>query len=366
MSTILKRKYTGKQVTRAGETLVDSNVSSDSDEFLEAMDVLSYWRFSHSDALDVAFAHLQETARQIDKEVFFAKRLKRHDSIVKKLQRFKSMKLRGMQDIGGCRAVLFNNKRLKKVVRELKKSPDFKSNQGKFKLKDYISKPKSDGYRSFHIIGWFPNSDGEQKNIEIQLRTRIQHYWATAVEIVDLFTDQALKSNQGDEEWKTFFRHVAIQFEVLDSIHLFGTNDDQKQFAEYQAKVGQDSSLAASCKIAKNHCTHLDVFEILQGFTGSLQVIDGELKEASEDVGYVLLIIDTNQHIVNSTYFKNADSELAERKYTEAEKAASSQSKVVVALVSTGAVGDIKEAYPNYFADSTQFLKYLNYIDSYR
>ena len=37
------------------------------------------------------------------------------------------------------------------------------------------------------------------------MRSQLQHAWATAVETVDTFTRQALKSNIGDERWKRFF-----------------------------------------------------------------------------------------------------------------------------------------------------------------
>jgi len=48
--------------------------------------------------------------------------------------------------------------------------------------------------------------------------------------------------------------------------------------------------------------------------------------------------------------------------YTEAEKQSAGKEYIVVALVSTVALGGIKEAYPNYFADSTEFLKYLLFV----
>ncbi|MBS4052178.1 MAG: hypothetical protein KGZ69_13355, partial [Methylomonas sp.] len=41
------------------------------------------------------------------------------------------------------------------------------------------------------------------------------------------------------------------------------------------------------------------------------------------------------------------------------EKKSAGQSNLVIALVSTTAVGGIKDAYPNYFADSTEFLRHL-------
>ena len=94
--------------------------------------------------------------------------------------------------------------------------PEFRSSKGRIKYKDYIEKPKEDGYRGYHLMGSFSASDGDNKTIEIQLRTKLQHYWATALEIVDLFTGQALKSNQGDDKWQQFFFDVGDLLKPLE------------------------------------------------------------------------------------------------------------------------------------------------------
>ena len=41
--------------------------------------------------------------------------------------------------------------------------------------------------------------------IEIQLRTSLQHAWATVVETVDAFTNENLKFGAGSDDWKRFF-----------------------------------------------------------------------------------------------------------------------------------------------------------------
>jgi hypothetical protein len=43
----------------------------------------------------------------------------------------------------------------------------------------------------------------------MQLRSRLQHAWATAVETTGDFIGQALKSNLGSEAWLQFFRLMA-------------------------------------------------------------------------------------------------------------------------------------------------------------
>ena len=219
----MNKSFSGKQKNRAGEVLREASFSQNDESLTEAMDVLSYWRFCHEKPLEIAFTKLQSIAKNKDKTALFAKRLKRYVSISRKLQRYDRMSLKNMQDIGGCRAIVANEKKLRPIVRELRKLPEFKTAGGNLRSKDYISNPKKDGYRSYHLIGRFHEKNSAPRNIEVQVRTNIQHYWATALEIVDLFTDQALKSNQGDEHWKSFFVNVSKQFHLMESIHFFDT-----------------------------------------------------------------------------------------------------------------------------------------------
>jgi hypothetical protein len=127
------RKYSGKEVTRAGEVLIKENIAeTDYAAYEQAMDALSFWRACHEAPLTQAAKLLAEAAKKHDEKAVIAKRLKRTPSIVNKLRRFKGMTLRSMQDIGGCRAILANEKRVRKLVRELKRKKDFR-------IKDYIT-----------------------------------------------------------------------------------------------------------------------------------------------------------------------------------------------------------------------------------
>jgi ppGpp synthetase/RelA/SpoT-type nucleotidyltranferase len=355
----MDKKYSGKQVIRAGEMLIDDNI--DAEGFESAMDVLSYWRFSHEAPLVEALNILQQITLKIDKSAIFAKRLKRYASIVNKLKRFRQMKLKNMQDIGGCRAIVTSPKRLYKIVKELRKKPEFKNTEGNIRFKDYIANPKEDGYRGYHLIGQFNDGHGSKKDIEVQLRTNLQHDWATALEIVDLFTGQALKSNKGDDNWKCFFSNVSEQFALMENIHFFNTLKDIKKFQEYRNILDKNQDAIESCISVQKYAKKLEVVKIFEAFRHSLKIVDGHLKNNSVD-GYVLVEVDTSNATVKTTFFKDEDSKEAEKMYVEAEKKAAEERDIVVALVSTTAVGGIKEAYPNYFADSTEFLKHLLFI----
>ncbi|MDO8540337.1 MAG: RelA/SpoT domain-containing protein [Opitutaceae bacterium] len=354
-------KYSGEKINEAGRKLLGANLVNNQKEFDAVLDVLSYWRSEHDVPLNAAFELLQKTALDIDRKAIFARRLKRYASIVKKLHRFSSMNLRNMQDIGGCRAILTNLKKIEQVLRELKHKPEFRWVDGRHRIKDYVAGPKDDGYRSVHIIGNFAGESRAVRRIEVQLRTFIQHYWATALEIVDLFTHQALKSNQGDRDWRLFFQSVSIHFAMMDSIHLFHTSNAATKLTTYRRRLAKDCGLAESAKVVRACCKKLRVIEKLQAFAGSLEVVDDKLAH-SKEAGFALLKIDIERKTVETTVFPSDASKLAEAEYTRIESETAKLAGVVVALVSSSAVGGIKEAYPNYFADSTHFINHLKLI----
>ncbi len=205
------KKFSKKEVQKAGELLLIENLYIENPEgYSHAMQVLSYWRSCHIYPLDLVSDKLRNLAINVDRKSIVAKRLKRTPSILNKLRRFDSMKLRNMQDIGGCRAIVSTIKRANKLRRELNRKRNFR-------VVDYIDQPKPDGYRGIHLIGKFYGENKiDEYSIEVQIRTQVQHAWATAVEIIDLFTNQALKSNQGDKDWKDFFRNVSFEFSKIE------------------------------------------------------------------------------------------------------------------------------------------------------
>lgn len=204
-------QFSKVQVNRAGELLVRGKPADyeDPDKFIDAyydaLDVVNNWRSSHSFPLNTFTVGLKRRARNIDAHCIIAQRIKRMSSIELKLRRFPTMTLAQMQDLGGCRAVLSSVSGVSRLVKE------YRLSDIKHPLQtgdDYIGHPKVSGYRGIHLIYRY-NSDRKKTynslKIEMQLRTHLQHAWATAVETVGTLQRQALKSSQGDADWLRFF-----------------------------------------------------------------------------------------------------------------------------------------------------------------
>jgi ppGpp synthetase/RelA/SpoT-type nucleotidyltranferase len=126
-------------------------------------------------------------------------RFKRMDRIFWKLLRQPHMRLSQMEDIGGCRVVLPGLEHVYAVAERLMRT------WGKSaRLTDYVVSPKPDGYRAVHIV---ERRDGRQ--IEVQLRTRGQHLWATAMEDYSPVTGYRLKDGEGPPELRHYVRLAA-------------------------------------------------------------------------------------------------------------------------------------------------------------
>src|SRR5262245_31811127 len=169
------------------------------------------WRASHAMPLLTFRMGLTKRARRVAPEGLIAQRLKRMSSVLNKLTREPNMKLSQMQDLGGCRAIVSDVQAVDRLF-DLYRRPHetLFEPEGSLKCYDYIRNPKADGYRGIHVVGRYrprleKNEAWNGHRIEIQLRTRLQHAFATAVETVTTFMRYPLKSGGGPEDWRRFF-----------------------------------------------------------------------------------------------------------------------------------------------------------------
>lgn len=198
-----KVEYSRSKIIKSGKIIKNPNANQE--QIDEATRVIDNWRAAHAFPLHVIYMHLRRMAMSKN-NIVVAERLKRLDSITKKLEREPTMSLWMMQDLGGCRFIVLSIDEVYQYAEQY----DTSRKRHIFKERyDYIAKPKLSGYRSLHMVYEYHSDkvDTYNKNmlIEIQYRTHLQHIWATALETMGLFTKQALKAGQGDEHNKRFF-----------------------------------------------------------------------------------------------------------------------------------------------------------------
>ncbi|RBW69949.1 GTP pyrophosphokinase [Bacillus taeanensis] len=87
-------------------------------------------------------------------------------------------RLQEMQDIAGLRVMCQFVEDINRVIALLRKRNDMEI----VEERDYVSKQKPSGYRSYHVVLLYPvqTINGEEKIlVEIQIRTLAMNFWAT-------------------------------------------------------------------------------------------------------------------------------------------------------------------------------------------
>lgn len=332
----VKPEYSRKSVDRAGITYIDVAASAEDREM--ALAVINNWRSSHSYPLNAVQVPLRKKVAQIDSDPTVAQRIKRLPSIRHKLDRFSWMKLSKMQDIGGCRAVMSSVDQANELVGYYRTKSRMKH---KFIREDhYIETPKPSGYRGIHLIYSYDNQpDWEGLKIEIQVRSRLQHGWATAVETVGTFTQQALKSSLGPDEWLRFFALMSSSLALRENTPLVpGTPQDPKALKR---------SLRSAAK-------KLKVIERLRAYGQTLQHVEKTM-EGVRGGHTFLLDLDTAEPRLTVWDFESPVQ--AAEQYEALERAIEGQQGRDAVLVKVESITALQRAYPNYFLDSTAFVE---------
>jgi ppGpp synthetase/RelA/SpoT-type nucleotidyltranferase len=116
-----------------------------------------------------------------------------------------------MHDIGGCRSVLATVDEVRRVERRLKR------NRPPIRYRDYITEPRSSGYRGVHVVVGYPDLHGIERAIEVQLRTRVMHEWAIAVERLSGRLSEDLKSGRGPREVLVLLQVISEAMAIEES-----------------------------------------------------------------------------------------------------------------------------------------------------
>lgn len=315
------------------------------EEIQEDIPVVENWRASHNHPLNAFYVTLKNRATKINARALTAQRLKRLSSIAKKLYYAdeksgrKKMKLSQMQDIGGCRAVMPTIAEVNRLLETYDKHPVIHF-RNKEKDKDYISKPKDTGYRGIHLKYKYTGKGNSEPwnglKIEIQLRTLLQHKWATAVEAAGTITNQALKSNLGNEHWLRFFALMSSVFALREECVLVpGTPDTYEMLSKEIQELNNQHHIQAV--FAQYH----KIIPTLKG---------------KRNAKYFLITLDPIKRETSIKGFKDGESQKANAECTLLEQT-HLKSPTQIVLVQVSNVKALERAYPNYFLDTQDFLR---------
>lgn len=324
-------KYSKSEINKAGKTIADKNSSKK--ERQDALKVLNNWRSSHAYPLQVIASNLGSK----NPDSIVVQRLKRLDSITGKIERFPKMDLYRMQDLGGCRVIVDSIDEVYSAMNQ------YKSSRIRHILKreyDYIQNPKESGYRSYHMVYQFHSDRKETYNknmlIEIQFRTKIQHTWATAVEMMGIYTKSNLKSSQGNEDILRFFTLVSSILALKEGTPVCPNTSESA-----------DELIKEIKSLDSKH-------NIVSTLSGLNVAIDFDEKNENKKNNYYILILDYTRKRMRIKSFETKNIEVATEVYNQLEGKLESDKNIV--LVSASSFDSLRAAYPNYFTDIQEFV----------
>ncbi len=341
----VKLLYSKKQINEAWKRLATLK-EWETDE--NSLKLLNNWRAVHDYPMNTFQSLLRSKVKSLRYSAIIVERLKRTYSIVWKLKRNPDMMLARMQDIWWLRVVVRDVDYVYRLRDELIK--------GRFAHKliredDYIKKPKTSWYRSLHMVYKYQNAYAPEYNglqIEIQLRTELEHLWATAVETMWIILQVSLKSWEWSKDWLDFFSLVSSLFAIKEwCVPL-----PQHQWKDVRDL--RDSLIELEKK--------LDAYHKMDTYNRIINFIDTKLSKKKKLYEHYLLILNIKEHTIKVRGFEKWHLEEATANYLEEEKKFKDENVWQVVLVAWESLLALRHAYPNYFWNTKNFLSHLKTI----
>ncbi|MGX8010350.1 RelA/SpoT domain-containing protein [Mesorhizobium sp. ORM8.1] len=330
----------------AGEIAFNRDLTnSEFGDIIETFTIANSFRDSHVMPMRSVFYSVRHKLRANGIKGDMAARPKRMPSIRRKL-RDSSVKFDQMNDLGGCRAIMHDIRGVRTLIAAIEERFPHPIRQ----RYPYIDNPKPDGYRSHHIVFTFSPHSEEQdtyagRRIELQIRTRLQHSWATAVEAASLYRGEDYKHGKGDSDWLRLFELAGAEFSYVEDCPIVDgmpTHDDRVRELRDLNKRLQATSVLENIKNA----THF-------------------AENYTYDAGRYYLIRYRKDHTVVVESYDSiivATQELGDAEF----RLATGQDDDKVVLVEVGKISKLIQMYPNYFGDVSLFVSNLREICSGR
>lgn len=326
-------KLSKTKIDRAGIALAKERYRSE-DEYFELEEVFNDYRKSHLKPLTETTLLLQSWLSEFNSPYYIAQRLKRKPQIVRKLNRL-SVRLTQLQDIGGARIIVESNNELDKLYQYLVERVDSASTLSFYisRSTDYRERGRDDsGYRALHLM-----IERDARTIELQLRSRVQHYWAESVERTSVIYGQYLKELEGDPQVLTYFKRLSDIFYEIES----GREPSSKSKLE----------LDESREVAEQLIQEEDRKSLLAGYVNddilkTLATIESSRKNHFNNW---IIIFDWNTGTFVSWDLVEPDPDSAIESYVKNENSYPATEGYEVVLIGSSDVSTVKQTHSHYF-----------------
>lgn len=313
----------------------ENGILINQDDYEQIRKDMDAWRYRHMRPMDDIFDainELKEKHPEFDYDV--AERLKRLPSILGKLHRFPTMKLNQIQDIGGVRIICSDIDQLMALL------PLLDEILPEYREKNRLENPAPSGYRGIHRIY---KKDGVC--VELQIRTMLEHVWATSVESIDVLRGTAMKNGEDGAAWTEFFQLLSSLFAASEQLPMLEKHEglDVIDLATKVKELEKTDSILSKLRSYAS--------------TNSLLAMPSFYPEA-----YYVLLERKGNNNVEVIYYPENQTERAFIDYEKNERNKNSSDKV---LVSISDVEKISKIYPNYFVQLEKIASTLDDLLDY-
>lgn len=310
-------------------------------EMRRARSTIDAWRREHQGLIPAFRKLIDEAATHITDPVLIGARLKRLPTIEDKLSRYRKIPLADLQDIAGTRVIVPTREQVIALAAALpRKANGFE----RIDTSEYMKRPKRSGYAGVHFIYQYHASGADDATmdglkIELQVRTQRQHYWATTIEVVGMFRDEMLKAGKGDSDWLRLFVLAGSAIARSEGGRV-GTNVPQDP-AEFDAEF-------------RTLKTKLNAFNKLSAYTVAER--SGMFGDGDTPQFYVMTFNLLTKEVEIATFPPQSVGKALNR-YRLKEEEHQGDSNFDTVFVGSDSVQELREAYPNYFADTKGFVE---------
>jgi ppGpp synthetase/RelA/SpoT-type nucleotidyltranferase len=317
------------KIDKAGRYL--SKAVELTEEGIEFEDIFDAYRAAHLEPLSITTLDLQRWLHEFGAGYYIAQRLKRKPQILRKMRRL-HVRLTQLQDIGGCRIIVETNKGVNDLIDFISKSIAENTKYKLLRTTDYRERGRDEtGYRAAHLI-----LERDGKTLELQIRSKIQHYWAESIERTSVIYGHHLKEQEGDAAVIAYFKALSDIFYEIESGREPGV----------QSKIDLDALRErAQSIIYQSDRNRVFDSSVNEDIVQTLTSVQGH----SEALNNWIIVFDWKSGEFLTWEAVGRDAGEATKKYVSYERQFPAEENFEVVMIGSSDVATVRQTHSHYF-----------------